>query len=183
MNKVTDKIIFKRDFINNSEELYQQLIQNTLWNESMISRKTACFGEPYDYSEQSYDFQPMSPEMEDICDLLPSAVGFKPNNCLLNYYENGDSKIGFHGDTIKMLEPETGIAIVSLGDTRIFQVRRKSAPTECYNYILPSGSLFYMPNSIQKDWQHGVPKVISDLGRISLTFRKMIPRQFLKLEK
>jgi len=122
----------------------------------------------------------MSQQMEDICNLLSPTIGFRPNNCLLNYYENGNSKIGFHGDTIKMLEPDTGIAIVSLGDSRIFQVRRKSSPTECYNYVLPSGSLFYMPNDIQEDWQHGVPKVISDLGRISLTFRKMIPRHLLE---
>lgn len=179
MKNITDQIIFKRNFIQNSQALYSELIQNIQWNESIISRKTACFGEPYDYSEQSYDFKPMTKDMGAISELVFQEIGFKPNNCLLNYYENGNSKLGFHGDTIKMLEPKTGIAIVSLGDSRIFQIRRKSSPTECYNYILPSGSLFYMPNSIQEKWQHGIPKIISNLGRISLTFRKMIPRHLL----
>lgn len=179
MKRITDQLVFAQDFISNSQELYKELVQNTKWDESMYSRKTACFGEPYDYAEQSYDFQPMSKDMDKMCDLIEAKLDFKPNNCLLNYYEDGSSKLGFHGDTVKMLEPETGIAIISLGDSRIFQVRRKNSPTECYNYILPSGSLFYMPSSIQEDWQHGIPKVISDLGRISLTFRQMIPRHLL----
>jgi len=54
--------------------------------------------------------------MNHISHLIREAIGFKLNNCLLNYYENGASRMGFHGDTIKMLEPDTGIAIVSVGD-------------------------------------------------------------------
>lgn len=179
MSRIIDQIIFIKDFIPNSRLLFDKLVTNTNWNENMKARKTACFGEPYDYSELVYDFHPMNEDMENISNLIHSKIGFKPNNCLLNYYENGDSRMRFHGDTITMLEPDTGIVIVSVGSSRIFQVRRKSSPTEVYNYILPCGSLFYMPNSIQEDWQHGLPKVVSDDGRISLTFRKMIPRHLL----
>lgn len=184
MKKITELLIFEKDFISNSQELYKQLIEKITWNENMKSRKTQCFGEPYDYSEQNYDFKPMSKEMENISILINQKIGFLPNNCLLNYYPDGNSKMGFHGDTIKMLEQETGIAIISLGETRIFQVRRKSDPNECYNYLLPCGSLFYMPNSIQEKWQHGLPKIVSKEGRISMTFRKMIPQNILhKKEK
>jgi len=178
-NRIMDIVVYKRNFLTGADEWYRQLVEEIDWDESMVSRKTACFGEPYDYSEQSYNFQPMSKKMEEVCDLLVPVIGFKPNNCLLNYYVNGNSKIGFHGDTTKMLESDTGIAIISLGDTRLFQIRRAASPTECYNYILESGSLLYMPNSMQEKWQHGVPKVISDQGRISLTFRKMVPRNLL----
>ena len=180
MKNITDRIVFIPDFIHNAQTLFEDLVANTRWDENMRARKTACFGEPYDYSEQEYDFQPMSNKMETIADLIKDEIGFRPNNCLLNYYENGKSKMGFHGDTIKMLEPDTGIAIVSVGDSRIFQVRRKNNPTELYNYILPNGSLFYMPNDMQADWQHGLPKVVGAKGRISLTFRKMIPRDLLE---
>ncbi len=176
MHHITNRILFIRDFISDSENIFTDLVKNTEWDTNMRSRKTACYGEPYDYAEQAYNFQPMSDQMEHIAGLLEEELGFRPNNCLLNYYEDGSSKMGFHGDTIKMLVPDTGIAIVSLGDNRIMQVRRKANPTELYNYILPPGSLFYMPNDMQEDWQHGLPKVISNLGRISMTFREMVPK-------
>ncbi len=63
IKKVTELIIFKRDFLEDSQKLFQQLRQNVKWDESIISRKTVCFGEPYDYSEQNYEFQPMSKDM------------------------------------------------------------------------------------------------------------------------
>ena len=81
--------------------------------------------------------------------------------------------MGWHGDTTHFLEAETGIAILSVGDTRIFQIRRKAVPTELLNYVLTPGSLIYMPATIQQEWQHAIPKVVSERGRISLTFRKM----------
>ncbi len=175
MKNITSKIVFIRNFIDHSQNIFAELIENTAWDTNMKARKTACFGEPYNYSEQAYDFEPMSDQMEHIAGLLEQELGFRPNNCLLNYYEDGHSKMGFHGDTIKMLVPHTGIAIVSLGDHRIMQMRRKANPTEMYHYILPPGSLFYMPNDIQADWQHGLPKVVGGSGRISMTFREMIP--------
>ena len=103
MKRITDLIIFIQDFISNSRRLFDKLGSSTSWNENMKARRTACFGEPYDYSEQVCDFQPMSKDMENICNLIQTAIGFKPNNCLLNYYKDGNSRMGFHGDTIKML--------------------------------------------------------------------------------
>ena len=139
----------------------------------MRARKTASFGQPYNYSEQVHPYEPFHSFMDELSERLAPIIGFKANNCFLNYYENGNSKMGWHGDTTHFLASETGIAILSLGDTRIFQLRRKAVPTELYNYVLTPGSLIYMPASIQTDWQHAIPKVVSEKGRISLTFRKM----------
>ncbi len=173
MIALNDHIVYRKKFYANHQVLFDNLISNIDWNENMKSRKTACFGKPYNYSEQTYDFKPMTSVMEDISLLIQEVVGFKPNNCLLNYYPDGKSKMGFHGDTTKMLVPGSGIAIVSLGDNRIMQVRRTKNPTEIYNYILAGGSLFYMSNAMQMEWQHGLPKVVDASGRISLTFREM----------
>ena len=173
MAALKNHIIYRKKFYSNHQNLYEELIANIDWNEKMKSRKTACFGKPYDYSEQFYDFKPMAPVMENIGLLIQKEIGFRPNNCLLNYYPNGQSKMGFHADTTMLLVPNTGIAILSLGDSRIMQVRRIKNPTEIYNYILPAGSLFYMTNAMQDDWQHGLPKVVDAAGRISMTFRVM----------
>lgn len=173
MISLSDHIVYRKNFFSDHQDLFDHLVANIDWVENMKSRKTACFGKPYDYAEQTYEFKPMISVMEDISLLIEKEIGFKPNNCLLNYYPNGKSKMGFHGDTTKMLVPDTGIAIVSLGDNRIMQVRRTKNPTEMYHYILPGGSLFYMSNAMQVDWQHGLPKVVDAAGRISLTFRQM----------
>ena len=139
----------------------------------MRARKTASFGQPNIDSERVHLYEPFLPVMHELSDRLEPIIGFKPNNCFLNYYENGDSKMGWHGDSTYFLAEETGTAILSVGDTRIFQLRRKAVPTESYNYVLTPGSLICMPTSIQEEWQHAIPKVVSERGRISLTFRKM----------
>jgi alkylated DNA repair dioxygenase AlkB len=173
MKDIRSAIIFDPDFFDASNSLFNHLIASITWNDSMRARKTASFGQPYDYSEQVHPYEPFHPFMDELSNRLESMIGFRPNNCFLNYYENGNSKMGWHGDTTHFLEGDTGIAILSVGDTRIFQLRRKAVPTELLNYVLTPGSLIYMPASIQEEWQHAIPKVVSEQGRISLTFRKM----------
>ncbi|MFT5096791.1 MAG: alkylated DNA repair dioxygenase AlkB, partial [Psychrobacter okhotskensis] len=41
--------------------------------------------------------------------------GYLPNNCLVNYYLDGSSKMGFHSDDTSQLADGTGVAILSLG--------------------------------------------------------------------
>ncbi|MFT4738189.1 MAG: alkylated DNA repair dioxygenase AlkB [Paraglaciecola sp.] len=176
MKDIRSTIIFDPDFYDTSKNLFDFLVANIAWDDSMLARKTARFGQPNADSEQVQLYQPFHPFMQELSDRLASIVGFKPNNCFLNYYENGNSKMGWHGDTTHFLTEETGTAILSVGDTRIFQLRRKAVPTESYNYVLTPGSLIYMPASIQEEWQHAIPKVVSERGRISLTFRKMKPK-------
>lgn len=173
MKDIRSVIIFDPDFLDTPESLFDFLITNINWNDSMHSRKTASFGQLSMLSEQVDSLPPMLPVMTELLDRIEPIVGFQPNNCFLNYYENGDSRMGWHGDTTESLAEDTGIAILSVGDARIFQIRRKAVPTELFNYVVTPGSLIYMPASIQNEWQHAIPKVVSERGRISLTFRKM----------
>lgn len=167
-------ILFRSNFIQDSMSLFHVYRDTIAWNENMISRKTACYGAPYDYSEQVYDFQPMLPDMQRIALKIKDLVGWQPNNCLLNYYPNGKSKIGFHADTTVMLAPNTGIAIISLGAPRTFVFRKIEDKSCTTQYLLPSGSLMYMSIENQSHWQHGIRKENTDAGRISLTFRQMV---------
>ena len=173
MIDIRTTIIFDPDFFDTSEEVFDFLTANITWDDSMLARKTASFGQSKVNSERTEPLAPFLPFMEELRDRLEPIIGFKANNCFLNYYENGNSKMGWHGDTTDFLAEDTGTAILSVGDTRIFQLRRKAVPTELFNYVVTPGSLIYMPTSIQKEWQHAVPKVVSERGRISLTFRKM----------
>lgn len=94
------------------------------------------------------------------------------NVCLLNFYENGDQRIGWHSDR-EEVGRNTPIASVSLGATRQFLVRSKEhGVRDRASMELSNGSLTVMENICQLDYLHSIPKqkhVVT--GRINLTFR------------
>lgn len=140
----------------------------------MTARKTASFGKSYNYSQIEYPYQAFLPELEVINKKLKTVIGFEPNNCLINYYLDGKSKMGYHSDQTDILATGTGIAIVSVGETRTLKFRNIENPDLFINYELPSGSLVYMTQEIQALWQHSIPKSDTENGRISLTFRQIL---------
>ena len=112
MQNIRSSIIFNPDFFDPSEDLFDFLVANVTWNDSMRARKTAGFGQPYIHSEQAHTYEAFHPFMDELSERLEPITGFRANNCFLNYYENGSSKMGWHGDTTHFLVPETGIALV-----------------------------------------------------------------------
>lgn len=168
-----DGITYLENFINSPDELFSQLTSTVNWDERMSARKTASFGKAYNYSQIDYPFQDFLPELQLIIQNLIPLIGFEPNNCLINYYLDGKSKMGYHSDQTDILETNTGIAIVSLGETRELKFRNIKNPELFVNYQLPKGSLIYMTQEVQTEWQHAIPKSDTTNGRISLTFRQI----------
>jgi alkylated DNA repair dioxygenase AlkB len=168
-----DGIIHIENFIDNPTILFDLLTTTVQWDERMAARKTASFGNAYNYSQISYPHQDFTPELIDINRKLKAVIGFEPNNCLINYYLDGKFKMGYHSDQIDILEADTGIAIVSVGETRTLKFRNIVNSEEFLNFELTSGSLIYMTQEVQSSWQHSIPKSDTSNGRISLTFRRM----------
>lgn len=166
-------ITYIDSFIENPAALFATLKDGVDWDERMVARKTASFGVAYNYSQMSYPFQAFIPELHAIVGSIGESLGFTPNNCLINYYLNGKSKMGFHSDQTDILEAGTGVAIVSVGETRTLRFRNIADKNIIEDYALPSGSLIYMTNEVQEEWQHSIPKSDTDNGRMSLTFRKI----------
>lgn len=144
------------------------------WDERMRARKTASFGVAYDYSQISYEPVPMPRELAYVCESIGDKLGFMPNNCLLNYYEDGNSSMGFHSDSSEELSAGTGVAIVSLGSTRSLVFRSKADKSVEFDYPLPPGSLIYMTKEVQEHWVHAIPKLAGAGPRISVTFRSIV---------
>lgn len=166
-------IVFKEQFITNSHVLIEALKTSVVWDESMVARKTASFGVAYNYSQMNYPFKEMPTKILEICDQINTLLGFMPNNCLINYYLDGKSKMGFHSDQTDILEANSGIAIVSLGEARVLRFKKIKEEGMVFDYLLPSGSLLYMTQELQKEWVHAIPKSETENGRMSLTFRKI----------
>jgi len=156
-------------------QLFEMIKLTTVWDNSMVSRKTVSYGVPYNYSGQEYQFCAMPDYLHPLRDFVYNQIGFLPNNCLINYYVNGDSKMGFHADQVDQLVQDTGIAIISLGNSRVIRFRNKTDKGKEIDFTLDAGTLFYMSQEVQKHWLHAVlpDKTNLQSERISLTFRKL----------
>lgn len=166
-------ITFIENYIDNPTELFNSLKNNVEWDERMSARKTASYGKAYNYSQISYPFQEFTTKLNEIIGKINKTLNFKPNNCLINYYLDGKSKMGFHSDQTDILVENTGVGIVSIGETRILRFRNIENHEIIKDFELPSGSFIYMTNELQDEWQHSIPKYDTKNGRISLTFRQI----------
>jgi alkylated DNA repair dioxygenase AlkB len=90
----------------------------------------------------------------------------------LCFYRDGSDSVAWHGDTIGRSRTEdTMVAVVSLGATRTFALRRRGGGR---TLRLPQahGDLLVMGGSCQRTWEHAVPKTSSLTGpRVSIQFR------------
>ena len=162
------------NFIDNDSFLFDTLRDNSDWDRRMASRLTTSFGVSYDYSGISYPNIPIPDYLTDIVSRINDTIGFMPNNCLVNYYLDGRSKMGYHSDRTDILSPGTGVVIISLGSNRTLRFRNIN-DMSIVDFDLRSGSLFYMASDVQNLWMHSIPSSDIDDGRMSLTFRCLNP--------
>jgi alkylated DNA repair dioxygenase AlkB len=80
--------------------------------------------------------------------------------------------MGWHSDNIDILEEETCVVILSVGETREIQFKHKTRDDKV-SLPLEDGSIFYMNNHIQNEWLHSIPENDSTNPRWSLTFRQI----------
>jgi alkylated DNA repair dioxygenase AlkB len=171
---VTPPITLVSDFLPDAGTLLARLRDSVEWDTRMRARRTASFGVSYDYSQISYPETPMLPELALICHGIERRLKFYPNNCLINYYLDGASAMGFHSDSSEELAPGTGVAIVSLGAERPIVYRNKADRSIEHAYPLAAGTLLYMSQEMQAEWLHAIPKAEGCGERISLTFRQIL---------
>ena len=172
MAQVPDlNVWIKDDFLPNQAVLFDELRAAVDWDCSMLARKTASFGVPYNYSQMSYPAVKMPSMLVPVVAQLEAELDVLFNNCLLNFYETGHNKMGFHADDTTDLQPGTGVAIVSLGGMRKITYRRKKDPLNQRSFELLPGSLLYMDADVQLHWVHAIKRQTKATARISLTWR------------
>ena len=161
------------NFIDNDSFLFDTLRTNSDWDRRMSSRLTTSFGVSYNYSDMDYPDVDMPNYLDDLIVRINDLIGFTPNNCLVNYYLDGRSRMGYHSDRTDILLPGTGVVIISLGSTRTLRFRNIN-DRSIVDFSLRSGSLFYMSSDVQNLWTHSIPVDDTSSGRMSLTFRNLI---------
>lgn len=159
------------DFWPAQRALFEWAVRTVDWDDRIKARKTAGYGVPYNYAGLTYAPRAFPRELEQVRAAVSALVGWNANNCLLNYYPDGDARMGFHSDSAMGLIGDSGVVIVSLGAQRGLRFRRIDQPDERCTYLLAPGSLLGMRPEVQRVWQHALPRASSPAPRISLTFR------------
>jgi alkylated DNA repair dioxygenase AlkB len=181
------EILFIRNFLSptESQKYYEALLETINWKQEQISfygkthlvpRKTAWYGNEglnYTYSGIKCFPEKWTKELLEIKNEIEKFIPEEDfTSVLLNLYNNGNDKMGWHADNEKELGINPTIASVSLGETRRFDIKHKQNPDLNFKFELTSGSLLIMRGALQHHWLHQIPaqkKLVNP--RINLTFR------------
>jgi alkylated DNA repair dioxygenase AlkB len=88
-----------------------------------------------------------------------------------NLYRDGRDSVAWHGDRVGRRQEETVVAILSLGSPRRFLLR-PTGGGRSLRFVPQPGDLLVMGGTIQRTWQHCVPKVARAAPRVSVMFRE-----------
>lgn len=165
---------YLESFLPDHRRVFEWALPSVPWDGRIKARKTASYGVPYNYAGLSYEELPFPAEVERVRVLVKDHLGFEANNCLLNYYPDGSARMGFHSDSAMGLVEGSGVAIVSLGAERKLRFRRIGRLDERVTIALAPGSLLFMDQQVQREWQHALPRTARREPRISLTFRAVL---------
>lgn len=141
-------------------------------------RLTAWYGDPgasYRYSGIDHEPLPWLLPLAAIRARLRERLGLDFNSVLCNLYRDGQDSVSWHADDERGLGPRPQIASVSLGATRVFQLKhRQRKDLGRVDLELAAGSLLVMGGRCQRHWLHQVPKRRGlQAPRINLTFRQV----------
>ena len=167
-----------------ADQLLDQLLQElpwqhdelTVYGKSQLMPRLHCYQSEenlsYQYSGLTLQSNQYHPKVLQLKRYLEALTQCKYNAVLINFYRNGEDKMGWHSDDEAALGANPSIASISLGAQRCFKLRHKSKAAADLSLELPHGSLLLMQGELQENWQHSLPvrKKISE-PRINLTFR------------
>jgi alkylated DNA repair dioxygenase AlkB len=181
-------LTFDPIFMDNKQAdyYYEHLLAQVRWEQYHIKmfgktlpqpRLTAWYGEndaAYSYSGIQLMPLPFTAELLYLKNTIEDYTKHEFNSVLLNLYRNQQDSMGWHSDDEKELGDFPFIASLSLGSSRIFQLKHKVDKLLKGKIELSHGSLLCMGGPMQSFWQHAVPKSNIPCGpRINLTFRQI----------
>ena len=167
-----------------ADQLFSVLRQDILWRQEAIRvygrvhqqpRLTAWYGEPntvYSYSGITLNANPWIPALLAIKARIEGVAQATFNSVLLNLYRDGADSMSWHADDEAELGRNPVIGSVSLGQSRVLQLKHKTDKANRLNIPLSNGSFLLMQGPTQHHWLHCIAKSRQPLGeRINLTYR------------
>jgi alkylated DNA repair dioxygenase AlkB len=182
-------VLYEEHFISDEESrtLYNHVLERipltseriTMFGKVLIlDRKVAWIADPgitYTYSGKINLPTGWTKELIALKNKIETHLGASFNACLINYYPNGKSGMGYHQDNEKELGNKPIIASISIGSNRTFQFKHIQETSQKKEVQLGNGSLLVMKDTTQENWKHALKKDNRiNIPRINLTFRKII---------
>ena len=122
--------------------------------------------------------EPIPGEIQSIIDKIKELCSDSQvdiNQCLINRYQNGDSSLPEHSDDELIIDPESCIYTLSVGQERSVIFRDRFSRAES-THVAKNGSLYIMTRSSQTYYNHRIDRDNSSAVRYSLTFRHVNTR-------
>ena len=118
--------------------------------------------------------RPWTPRVLGVRRALEALTGTSFSHVLFNRYRNGNDSVAWHSDREVEHLALPVIASLTLGATRAFDLRPKTASSQIVSVDLEHGDLIVMRGATQANWEHRVVKNRRIAGeRINLTFRQL----------
>ena len=141
-----------------------------------LPRLQSWYGDPgahYRYSGLALEPLPWTLELLAAKQRIQTLTGQSFNSLLANHYRNGADSVGWHSDNEKELGERPVIASLSLGATRVFEMKHVGGRNRRIVRIpLTHGSVLLMAGNTQQFWRHQLPKDSNVTApRVNLTFR------------
>lgn len=171
-----------------ADDLMRQCITDIPWRQECIRiagrsipipRLQCWIGDPdahYCYSNMALSPQPWPDFLIGIRARIETLAANSFNSALANHYRDGADSVDWHSDDEKELGSTPIIASLSLGASRVFELKHRYKKRLCALKIsLDHGSVLIMKGSTQQYWRHRIAKV-KGLGeaRINFTFRHIV---------
>ncbi len=125
--------------------------------------------------------QPWTPTLARVRALVEAHTGTTFDYVFINRYRDGRDAVAWHGDRDGTRDARLIVASLSLGATRVFQLRPKKESGLRHDPIsveVAHGDLIVMAGDTQLHWEHRVPRDPRVAGeRINLTFRQHRARE------
>lgn len=111
------------------------------------------------------------PLVREMASVLSRRYGCGLPTVTANLYRDGHDSVAWHGDRVGAHRVDTIVAIVSLGSPRKFLLRPDGGGPSV-GYDLRSGDLLVLGGTVQRTWEHCVPKRAHAGPRVSVMFRE-----------
>jgi len=142
---------------------------------------------PGNYSGDEWSTEKWSPLSlqikQAVEERLKPLINQTMNHCVTNYYRSGTDFIAHHGDKDLDLNREGVIVSVSLGSSRMLELRRRADPKDLIRLILPHRSMLVLGPHTNREWTHSILPNKSQRVRISLTMREVMTFKDLKTNR
>lgn len=131
-----------------------------------------AYNRSYCYSGYANLAKPVPATLVPFWQWVHTTIDIRLNGILMTWYDGRlGHYIGKHRDSIHNLIPDSPIATLSLGESRIFRLRPWQGKGYL-DFLAESGTVFVLPYATNLAWTHEVPDAKKYSGRrIAVTFR------------